>query len=51
MAGVGSTWQAKPRRGKLSILTQPLEDWWQGIAAMTESPASSDAEVRSPRAA
>jgi hypothetical protein len=48
---VGSTWQAKPRRGKLSILTQPLDDWWQGIGAMAESPASSDAEIRSPRAA
>ncbi|MEC3909995.1 hypothetical protein U5A82_05755 [Sphingobium sp. CR2-8] len=48
---VGSVWLARPRRGKLSILTPTVDDWWQGITAMGEAPASSDDKARSPRAA
>ncbi|WP_088182268.1 hypothetical protein [Sphingobium sp. Z007] len=48
MAGV---WHARPRHGKLAILTPTVEDWWNGITAMADTPASSDRAAHSPRAA
>ncbi|BBF68061.1 MULTISPECIES: hypothetical protein [Sphingomonas] len=48
---VASIWHARPRRGSLAILTPSVDDWWLGIAAMADTPASSDKESHSPRAA
>lgn len=50
----GLIWHARPRHGALSILLPPLDDWWQGIAAMADAPALADRsaqEARPPRAA
>ncbi|MBZ9647455.1 hypothetical protein K9B33_07865 [Sphingobium sp. 3R8] len=48
---VASIWHARPRRVSLAILTPSVDDWWLGIAAMADAPASSDKESHSPRAA
>ena len=46
-----SGWRAVPRHGGLAVLTPPVEEWWRGIAAMTDDPSCSDDAAQPTRAA
>lgn len=43
-------WFARPRRGSLAIFSPPAEEWWHGIAVMTDGPDEARA-ARASRAA